>query len=93
MLSIGNLALKPTHQLRRRLVTPGQLYRMLSAEFRQQRPPRCACRVPMVTAREPSPGGPNWHLEPRRRACGNCDALVASLARRFADDYDLVIPV
>lgn len=94
MLSIGNLALKPVDAPpRRRLVTPGQLYRLLSAEFRAQRPARCSCRVPMVCACEPGPEGSNWRLEPRGRSCGRCDALLASLARRYAEDYDLFIAI
>jgi hypothetical protein len=91
VLSIGNLALKPAYEPPRRLITPGQLYRLLSAEFRAHRPARCACRAPMVAAREPASGGANWQLEPRLRTCGACDALVASLARRYAQDYDLLI--
>jgi len=91
MLSIGNLALKPAYQPPRRLVTPGQLYRMLSAEFRAQRPRGCTCRVPMVASREPAPEGPNWYLEPRGRTCGACDPLVTNLARLYARDYDLLL--
>ena len=90
MLSIaGNLALKPPEIPQRSRLTPGQLYRMLSADFRAQRPGRCLCRMPMVAPREPSiPGTANWSLEPARR-CERCASLVARLASEYAQRYDL----
>ena len=93
MLSIlGNLALKSTPLPPRPRVTPGHLYRLMSAEFRQQRPPRCACRMPMIAFREPArPGGPNWQLE-WRRGCDACTPLVGQLASRYAQLYDISNP-
>lgn len=90
MLSIaGNLALEPTATSGRTRVTPGQLYRMLSADFRAQRPGRCMCRMPMVAPREPShPGAANWGLEPARR-CERCSPLLVRLAAQYAQLYDM----
>jgi hypothetical protein len=93
MLSIGNLALKPTDEPQRQLVTPGQLYRMLSAEFRQQRPARCSCRMPMVTIHGPEHAGPaNWGVERRSRACALCEALVSGLVSRYRLLYEVRDP-
>ena len=90
MLCVGNLALKPTEPLARMLVTPGQLYRLLSSDFRRQRPARCSCRMPMIAMRErPAAGAANWGLEPRR-ACGHCANLVTELVSRYAQVYDML---
>ena len=90
MLSVGNLALKPTEPPPRTFVTPGQLYRLLSSDFRRQRPARCACRMPMIAMRErPAAEAANWGLEPRR-GCGHCADLVADLVLRYAQVYDVL---
>lgn len=91
MLAIaGNLALKPVEAPPRTLVTPGQLYRMLSAALREQRPARCGCRMPMVTARMHEGEGANWQLEPHRR-CPRCAPLVARLVSQYSENYDMLI--
>ena len=88
----GNLALKSPPAVQRARVTPGHLYRLLSAEFREHRPSRCACRMPMVTFREPGrPGSANWQLE-LRRDCEACKPLVGQLVSRFAQLYDIHNP-
>ena len=94
MLSIfGNLALKSVSPAKRTPVTPGQLYRLLSAEFRQKRPARCACRMPMVAASDASgPGAANWDVERRGRGCGACAAVVSGLVRRYGELYELRNP-
>jgi hypothetical protein len=91
MLStVGNLALKPTEPPARTLLTPGQLYRLLSSDFRRHRPPRCTCRMPMIAMREPpSDGAANWVVE-GRRTCGHCADLVAELVSRYAQVYDMI---
>lgn len=82
-------SLNPIENTMRSRVTPGQLYRMLSADFRAQRPGRCVCRMPMVALRSlPPPGGPNWSLEPSR-PCERCGVLVARIAWEYAQRYDL----
>ena len=86
-----NLALKFQAPPPRVVVTPGQLYRLLSAEFRQLRPPRCTCRMPMVVARERlGPQDANWSVE-RGRSCGACAGLVSGLVGRYAERYDMAV--
>lgn len=91
MLAIaGNLALKPIETTQRTLVTPGQLYRLLDAEFRAQRPVACVCRMRMVVFREScTPGAANWALEPGGRRCARCDPVMGHLAARFGQLYDI----
>ena len=91
MLSIaGSLALKLTPPRKRTAVTPGHLFRMLSAEFRAQRPPGCMCRMGMVAFRD---GGSavtaNWTLERASRSCPRCEPVMSRLVAHFAELYDI----
>lgn len=91
MLAIaGNQALKPVETPPRTLVTPGQLYRMLSAALREQRPARCGCRMPMVIARLRDAEGANWQLEAHHR-CAHCGPLVARLVSQYSENYDMLL--
>ena len=93
MLSIlGNLALKAMSTAPRARVTPGHLYRLMSADFRQQRPARCTCRLPMIGFREPlQPGAPNWAID-SRRGCEACGPLVGRLFSEYAARYEISHP-
>jgi hypothetical protein len=89
----GNLALKATPERQRALITPGHLYRLLSTEFRQRRPARCGCRMPMIGFREPGRSGTaNWGLEPPRKGCTHCEGLVARLVSQYSSLYDVTNP-
>lgn len=97
MLSLfGSLAMtitKPQQAPRRAQLTPGQLYRILSSEFRLHRSPRCTCRMPMIYACErPAEGAANWNVEPLARRCGECQALVDRLVAHFCELYDVRDP-
>jgi hypothetical protein len=71
-------------------VTPGELYRLLSAEFRAWRASPCSCHMPMVAAREPTAAGAaNWGLEPSR-PCVRCSPVVAKLVSHYTQVYDML---
>ena len=81
--------MKPSPYPPRPRITPGQLYRLMGADFRELRPPDCACRSPMVTPRERcSPEACNWTVE-ARRACA-CEPVVKRLVADYARRYDLL---
>lgn len=89
LANAGRTALRPPPPDPRTRVTPGQLYRLLSAALREERRSCCRCRMPMVCARAGVPGtGANWHLEPHR-PCAECGPLVAALVSRYAEAYDM----
>ena len=94
MLAIAaRLAVKTTENRRPTLVTPGELYRILSAEFRAQRPPGCVCRMRMVTLRERKGiHAANWSLEPATRSCVRCEPLISRLIAQYAPLYDIRQP-
>ena len=79
--------------LKRSVVTPGQLYRLLSAEFRARRPSRCLCRMPMIGFREPAAvGAANWGVESPRRGCLACAGVVMDVVASHALLYDIKSP-
>lgn len=79
---------------KRPALTPGRLYAMLSAEFREARARTCmGCSMPMVFAREPAPAeGANWGVEPLARRCARCEAEVERIVAKFAALYDVNDP-
>jgi hypothetical protein len=74
-------------------LTPGHLYRLMSAEFRAFRTGRCSCVMPMVVTHEPEPiHGCNWTVGSLASACERCEELVAEIVARHAAVYDVNDP-
>jgi hypothetical protein len=75
-------------------LTPGRLYAMLSAEFREARARTClGCAMPMVFACDRGQGaGANWSVEPLAFRCSRCEVEVARIVRKFAALYDMHEP-
>lgn len=71
-------------------LTPGRLYAMMSAEFRETRPRHCIrCVMPMVAFRGEESSVANWTLESGGWRCIPCDQAVARIFAKFAALYDV----
>lgn len=75
-------------------ITPGRLYAMLSAEFREARDRTClGCTMPMVFSCDRDRGeGANWNVEPLAFRCARCEVEVQRIVRKFAALYDMHEP-
>jgi hypothetical protein len=73
------------------MITPGRLYYLMSAEFRQMRCSDCTnCSLPLpqhVDSEETS-----WALEKWTRDCEKCARLISQLVRKYQAKYDLMDP-
>ena len=71
-------------------LTPGRLYAMMSAEFRESRSRHCiGCMMPMLFFRPAGEGRANWSLEPGGRRCGLCQEAVGRIFAKYAALYDV----
>lgn len=71
-------------------LTPGRLYAMMSAEFRESRSRHCiGCMMPMLFFRPPDGTQANWNLETGGRRCGPCQESVARIFAKYAALYDV----
>jgi len=78
----------------RTVLTPGQLYRRMSADFRSRRPRgHGACVMAMVASAGTRGSGPNWRIERLTSHCPVCDALSRRIAGRYAQRFDLREPL
>jgi len=74
-------------------ITPGELYRRMSAEFKERRPAdHGTCMMPMVVCHSDSALSVNWGLESLTGRCGKCERIVLDIAWRFAETYDVHRP-
>jgi hypothetical protein len=74
----------------RRVLTPGDLYRRLSADFRSRRPhDHRACVMPMVVFRRRETRAPNWTTERLSSHCAHCTPVVDAVVRRHAARFDI----
>lgn len=72
-------------------LTPGRLYAMMSADFREARSRHCiGCVMPLLSFRERElENAPNWTLEPIGSRCASCEASVQRIFAKFAALYDV----
>lgn len=74
-------------------LTPGELYRRMSAEFKRRRAPDHGhCVMPMVICHADSALGVNWGLEQLTARCLQCEAIALEIAWRHAESYDVQRP-
>jgi hypothetical protein len=74
-------------------LTPGELYRRMSAEFKERRARNHGtCVMPMVLCRNDGAFSVNWGLEPLTARCLQCEPIVLDIAWRHADLYDVKLP-
>lgn len=80
--------------MERKIITPGKLYALLSAEYHRTRPDDCrACRMPMVQLVAPRDfDSPNWKLE-AFQCSDRCGQVVQEIARQYGQQYELFDPV
>jgi hypothetical protein len=77
----------------RSVVTPGDLYRRMSNEFRTRRPAgHGGCVMPMVVFRRDSGRRANWDVEMLITQCPVCERLASRISRRYAARFDLRDP-
>ena len=71
-------------------LSPGELYRRMSEDFRARRAANHGgCVMPMVVCRADSPLSVNWGLEPLTAPCVQCEPLALDIAWRHAERYDV----
>lgn len=74
-------------------LTPGELYRRMSAEFKERRAAdHAGCVMPMVVCHADSPLSINWGLEALTARCMQCEPLVLDIAWRYAESFDVQRP-
>ncbi|HET7729105.1 MAG TPA: hypothetical protein VFK48_03645, partial [Usitatibacter sp.] len=86
------MQVSPFRRKRRTVLTPGELYRAMSAEFRRlhdSRPDLCLMPMP-VPKPAPAGSGPNWDLKPMGSLCWRCEARAAAIFRDFSERFDLM---
>lgn len=78
---------------KRKALTPGVLYRILSAELQARRMYRCRCRMPVPFLFDPQDSDTaNWRIT-RPPPCGQgCDALIADIVRTALLAFDIRDP-
>jgi hypothetical protein len=77
----------------REALTPGHLYRLMSAEFRAFRSAGCSCVMPMVFTCDPTRHRAcNWGVRALATACPACEPLVDEIVARHAAVYDVNDP-
>ena len=75
----------------RSALTPGDLYRRMSAELRYRQPKgHHTCAMPMVVFRRRRTGVPNWTTESLTTRCAECAAIVDPIVRRHAARFDII---
>ena len=75
----------------RSVLTPGELYRRMSAELRYRQPKgHHTCAMPMVIFRRRRSEVPNWTTEQLTTHCAECAAIVDPIVRRHAARYDII---
>lgn len=78
---------------KRKALTPGVLYRILSAELHARRAYRCACRFPIPFVVDVDDGETaNWRIARPRPCDQGCDALIAEIARTALLAFDVSDP-
>ena len=71
-------------------LTPGDLYRRMSAEFRARRAANHGgCVMPMVICRPGSALSVNWSLEALTAPCQQCEPIALQIAWRYAERFDV----
>lgn len=71
-------------------LTPGDLYRRMSLEFRARRAANHGgCVMPMVVCRPDSALSVNWSLEPLTASCAQCEPIALAIAWRHAERFDV----
>jgi hypothetical protein len=71
-------------------ITPGDLYRRMSTEFRNRRAANHgSCVMPMVVCRRETPLSLNWGLEQLTASCAQCEALSLDIAWRHAERFEV----
>jgi hypothetical protein len=74
-------------------LTPGELYRRMSAEFKERRAGNHGgCVMPMVLCRADGALSVNWGLEPLTARCLQCEPVVLDIAWRYAEQFDVRLP-
>jgi hypothetical protein len=75
----------------RRVLTPGDLYRRMSAEFRYQRPEdHRGCVMPVIVFAARAGGtDANWRVERLASHCPECTAIAGPIASRHAARFDI----
>ena len=75
---------------RRRTVSSDQLHELLVREFRASAAGLCpGCRVPRPVFFDGARDGPNWRVPPLDECSGLCHTILADIAGRLAQGYDL----
>src|SRR4051794_23652444 len=65
-------------------ITPGELYRRMSAEFKERRARNHGtCVMPMVACHAESALSVNWGLEPLTARCLQCEPIVLEIAWHY----------
>jgi len=88
---LGNILGKLFRRSQRKVLTPGDLYRRMSAEFRYERPEdHRGCVMPVIVSAARCNGcEANWRIERLSSHCAECSAIAAPIARRYASRYDV----
>lgn len=74
-------------------ISPGELYRRMSIEFKERRAANHGnCVMPMVVCHSDSPLNVNWGLEALTARCAQCEPIVLEIAWRYAEAYDVHRP-
>lgn len=74
-------------------LTPGELYRRMSAEFKERRARNHgSCVMPMVKCRADDALSVNWGLEALTARCLQCEPVVLDIAWRYAEQFDVRLP-
>lgn len=77
----------------RPMITPGELYRRMSVEFKERRAANHGnCVMPMVVCHSDSALNVNWGLEALTARCAQCEPIVLDIAWRYAEAYDVRRP-
>lgn len=75
---------------RRTPKTPGELYRILSADFLRLKDSGCSCRMPMLFERDREGAqDANWGVEPLWYGCIECQALARRVCEAHQALYEL----
>lgn len=88
---LGKMLRKLFRRSQRKVLTPGNLYRRMSAEFRHQRPEdHRGCVMPVIVSATPRDGcEANWGIERLASHCPECSAIAAPIAGRYASRFDV----
>src|SRR3954462_8261074 len=74
-------------------LTPGELYRRMSAEFKERRARNHGgCVMPMVACRTDDALSVNWGPEALTARCLKGEPIVLDIAWRYAERFDVKLP-